>query len=195
MPIIIIISTRIAKQYKQQLVKNFIGHFLVVNRFRYEYKMPLLANHLSFRFDGPSCLSICGGGGLILVPGPGLTTFAFIIVQELDIGPVLLNQIEKKKRMKIEKKMFNFDANDVYLLRKRFKTNFSKQLVDQAIVSILKSFKLTCDVASVFSLQLFAASSRFVHEQAIVSNMIWHYPHAGSDPLRRVRFADGAYCI
>ena len=40
MPIIIIISTRIAKQYKQQLVKNFIGHFLVVNRFRYEYKMP-----------------------------------------------------------------------------------------------------------------------------------------------------------
>ena len=96
MPIIIIISTRIAKQYKQQLVKNFIGHFLVVNRFRYEYKMPLLANHLSFRFGGPSCLSICGGR-LILVPGPGLTTFAFIVVQELDIGAVLLNQIEKKR--------------------------------------------------------------------------------------------------
>ena len=90
--------------------------------------------------------------------------------------------------------MFNFDANDVYLLRKRFKTNFSKQLVDQAIVSILESFKLTCDVASVFSLQLFTPSS-FVHEQAIVSDMIWHYPHAGSDPSRRVRFANGAYCI
>ena len=90
--------------------------------------------------------------------------------------------------------MFNFDANDVYLLRKRFKTNFSKQLVDQAIVSILESLKLTCDDASVFSLQLFTPSS-FVHEQAIVSDMIWHYPHADSDPSRRVRFANGAYCI
>ena len=39
----------------------------------------------------------------------------------------------------------------VQLLRKRFKANFLKQLVDQAIMPILESFKLTCDVASVFA--------------------------------------------
>ena len=103
MPIIIIISTRIAKQYKQQLVKNFIGHFLVVNRFRYEYKMPLLANHLSFRLGGPSCLSICGGG-VNFGTGPGLNNVC--LYYSAVIGhwscPPQSNR-KKNKRMKIEK--------------------------------------------------------------------------------------------
>ena len=87
-------------------------------------------------------------------------------MQELDIGPVFLNQKVKKKRMKIEKEyLVTMQIYIVQLLRKRFKANFLKQLVDQAIMSILESFKLTCDVASVFAL-LFTPSS-FVHEQPL----------------------------
>ena len=69
--------------------------------------------------------------------------------------------------------MFSYDANlystaseeEIPLNCTVDKTNFLKQLVDQAIMSILESFKLTCDVASVFAL-LFTPSS-FVHEQPL----------------------------
>ena len=94
--------------------------------------------------------------------------------------------------------MFIYDANvkHVQLLRKRFKTNFSRQLVDQAVtVDTMESFKLTCDVASVLSL-LFTPNS-FVREQPVSAIMIWQIglPHAASHPLRRVRFRAGAHCI
>ena len=62
--------------------------------------------------------------------------------------------------------MFSYDAN-LYRTasEEEIQANFLKQLVDQAIMSILESFKLTCDVASVFAL-LFTPSS-FVHEQPL----------------------------
>ena len=89
------------------------------------------------------------------------------MAQELDIGPVFLNQKKKKKENENRKRecLVTMQIYIVQLLRKRFKTNYSKQLVDQAIMSILESFKLTCDVASVFAL-LFTPSS-FVHEQPL----------------------------
>ena len=97
-----------------------------------------------------------------------LKTCAFEIAQELDIGPVFLNQKVKKKTENENRKRECLVTMQIYivqLLRKRFKANFLKQLVDQAIMSILESFKLTCDVASVFAL-LFTPSS-FVHEQPL----------------------------
>ena len=48
-----------------------MGHFLVVNQFRYN-KVPLLANPLLSHFDGLFFLSLCGDPDLILVPGSGL---------------------------------------------------------------------------------------------------------------------------
>ena len=95
-----------------------------------------------------------------------MKTCAFEIAQELDIGPVFLNQKVKKKENENRKRecLVTIQIYIVQLL-KRFKANFLKQLVDQAIMSILESFKLTCDVASVFAL-LFTPSS-FVHEQPL----------------------------
>ena len=96
-----------------------------------------------------------------------MKTRAFEIAQELDIGPVFLNQKVKKKENENRKRecLVTMQIYIVQLLRKRFKANFLKQLVDQAIMSILESFKLTCDVASAFAL-LFTPSS-FVHEQPL----------------------------
>ena len=96
-----------------------------------------------------------------------MKTCAFEIAQELDIGPVFLNQKVKKKENENRKRecLVTMQIYIVQLLRKRFKANFLKQLVDQAMVSIIESFKLTCDVASVFAL-LFTPSS-FVHEQPL----------------------------
>ena len=62
--------------------------------------------------------------------------------------------------------MFSYDANlyrtasEEEIQSKLFKTTDG-----EAIMSILESFKLTCDVASVFAL-LFTPSS-FVHEQPL----------------------------
>ena len=96
-----------------------------------------------------------------------MKTCAFEIAQELDIGSVFFNQKVKKKENENRKRecLVTMQIYIVQLLTKRFKANFLKQLVDQAIMSILESFKLTCDVASVFAL-LFTPSS-FVHEQPL----------------------------
>ena len=67
----------------------------------------------------------------------------------------------------------NYDANVKHVAsEERFKANFSKQLVDQAIMSILESLDDTwcrfCLFTALYTQQLHAWT-------AIVSNMIWQY--------------------
>ena len=52
--------------------------------------------------------------------------------------------------------MFNYDTNAKAVASEE---KIQSTLVDQVIMSIVKSFKLTCDVASVFSLQFTHSSS------------------------------------
>ena len=66
-----------------------------------------------------------------------MTTSAFEIAQELDIGPVFLNQEVKRKC---------YEANVKHVASgNEIQSKLFKQLMDQAIMWILKSFKLTCD--------------------------------------------------
>ena len=57
-------------------------------------------------------------------------------------------------------------------------------------MSILESFKLTRDVASVFSL-LFPPAASCIYSHCQRHGLA--VPHAGSDLLRRVRFTAGTY--
>ena len=75
-------------------------------------------------------------------------TSAVEIAQELNIDTVFSHTRSGKK-----KRLFNYEAEDVEQVtsEERFKVNFFRQLVDRAIMSMQERFKLTHDVATVFS--------------------------------------------